>query len=212
MVEGTKMNSIPDSWKHVISRAMIVLGAGIVLGFVLYQFLVFIPTMKAFQFTMSSITIGIMYAALKGQSIRNGFAALFVWYVILTGLIEEFNSWLLILNLAYIGGMAGATFVHQRVVKTRLIHGAIQRVAVAGVIMAIANGLIVICLATFSWKVAISHAARIVETVYYNLQLGALIGLATGLGMELAEHLNGRFLDLHSELELDKSATNGVAT
>jgi len=190
------MSSPHKDWRDALSRAVVVSGLGILLGFVLYRLSVFTPTMKAFQFTMSSVTIGVAYAALKGHRMRQGFAALFVWYAILTGLIEEFNSWLLILNLAYIGGMAGATAIHQRAVNRRLVHGAIQRIVLAGVVISVANGLIVVFLALFSFTVAVTHAATIMDTIYYNLQLGALIGLATASGMELAEYLKGKFPDL----------------
>jgi hypothetical protein len=197
---------------RAISRAVVVSGLGIVVGLVLYRLSVFIPTMRASQFLVSGVSIGLAYAAFRGHAIRNGLAALLVWYAVLTGLIEDFNPWGLILNFAYIGGMAGATFVHQRVVETRFVRGAIQRVALAGAFMAIANGLIVVFLALFSWKVVLTHAATWIEVVYYNLQLGALIGLATGLGMELAEYLNANVAVLRNRTGQEKAATNSVAT
>jgi hypothetical protein len=197
--------------KHALMRAVVVSGLGIGLGLVFYHFSVFTPTMKAFQFTMSSVTIGVAYAALKGDSMRNGFAALFVWYIVLTaGVIRDFNSWLLILNLVYIGGMASATYVHQRVVNARFSTGAIQRIVLAGVITALANGLIVMFLALFFVQAAISHAAAIMETVYYNLQLGALIGIATGSGMEVAEYLLGTVFDHPQDVERQESKPNGA--
>jgi hypothetical protein len=197
--------------KHALMRAVVVSGLGIGLGFVFYQFSVFTPTMKAFQFTMSSVTIGVAYAALKGHSTRNGLAALFVWYVVLTaGVIRDFNSWLLVLNLAYIGGMAAATYVHQRVLNTRFSTGRIQRIVLAGVTTALANGLIVLFLALFFLQAAIAHAAAIMETVYYNLQLGSLIGLATGSGMEVAEYLQGTFFDHPKDIDRTEAGTDGA--
>lgn len=205
------MTSTHNSSTHAILRAVVVSGSGLILGFILYRSLVFTPTMKAFQFTVNSVTIGVAYAGLKSSSTRNGFAALFVWYVLLTAVIGEFNSWLPILSLAYIVGMASATFVHQRAVKMRLLRGAIQRIVAAGAIIAIANALIVVFLALFSLKVAVSHASRMMETIYHNLQLGALIGLATGLGMELAEYLNRKFIEHQNEIDDDKPMSNSVA-
>lgn len=192
------MDTTQRGRNRAISRAVVVSGFCIAAGLILYRFAVFDPSMRAFQFTMSGVSIGLAYAAWKGHVIRNGLAALFVWYAVLTGLIEEFNSWLLILNFAYIGGMAGATFVHQRVVETRSVRGGIQRVALAGALMAIANGLIVVFLSLFSFNAVVAHAATWMEVTYHNLQLGALIGLSTGSGMELAEYLNANFLALQN--------------
>jgi len=187
------MDSMHDAWKYVVSRALIVSGSGMILGFILYQFLIFTPTMKPSQFTFSSINIGITYAALKSHSPRNGLAALFVWYIIATTVFVQFNWWLLILNVAYIAGMACAVFILQRVVNTRLAQGSLQRIVLAGAVVSVTNALIVIVLTLFSLRVLISHASSIMETIFYNLQIGALIGLATGIGMELAEYLTGRF-------------------
>jgi hypothetical protein len=194
------MNSTSDSWKHIIMRAVIVTGMGIVLGAALYQFAVFTPSMKAFQFSMSSLSIGIMYAALKSRRLRDGLAALLVWYVILTGLMEEFNSWLLFLNLAYIGGMAGAVVLHQRAVRSPFVHGAVLRIVLAGATVGVVNGVVVIVLAVLIWNSALAHISSIMAAVYFNLQIGSLIGLATGSGMELAEYLIGKFPDRPGEV------------
>jgi len=199
------MVSTHNRWKHAITRAVVVSSLGILLGFALYQLSAFTPTLKTFQFTLSSVTIGIAYAASKAHNTRNGVAALFVWYVILTGLVREFNFWLLILNLAYIGGMTGATLVHQHFAKRGLVKGAIGRIVLAGVIVAVANGLIVWFLSLFYLKTTISHAAAIMETVFFNLQLGALIGVATGLGMEVAEYLIAKDFGPRQGLKHDKT-------
>jgi hypothetical protein len=193
------MNAARNTWNEALLRAATVAVSGMVLGFILYRFSIFKPTMMAFQFTISSITVGIMYAARKTSNLRNGFAALFVWYVIVTGLIEMFNTWLLILNLVYIAGMAAATFVHQTVVQTRFGRNGIGRVVLAGGIMSIANGLIVAVLALFSMRAAIAHATELFGVGYHNLQLGALIGIGTGLGMEIADYVRTRMLENASE-------------
>ena len=57
------MNTIENAWKQAILRALIVSLSGIILGFVLYQNAIFVPTMVASQFLKSSITAGIAYAA-----------------------------------------------------------------------------------------------------------------------------------------------------
>lgn len=206
------MDTRQSVWKRAITRAAVVSGLSIAVGLLFYGLSVFIPTMRASQFTISGISIGLTYAALKGDALRNGCAALFAWYALLTALIEDFNSWLLILNLAYIGGMAGATYLHQHVVQTRLVHGPLPRVALAGAFISIANGLIVVFLVLVSWRTAVfTRAATWLEVAYFNLQIGALIGLATGLGMELAEYVEANFLTQPDEAD-QAERTTSVAT
>jgi hypothetical protein len=174
---------------RALVRFFVVSAFGILFGLLLYQTSIFVPTMSTFQFAVNSITVGIAYAAIKGDKIRDGLAALFVWYVILTGLIEEFNAWLLVLNLGYIGGLAIATFLHQRIVKTRSGQGPLQRIVLAGAFIAILNGAVVVFLALFSYRAVIYQTEAWLDVIYHNLQLGALIGISTGCGMEVTEYL-----------------------
>jgi hypothetical protein len=207
------MDTTQGAWKRAIARAIVVSVLAIAVGLLFYRLSVFVATMRAFQFTISGISIGLAYAALKGDALRNGLAALFVWYALLTGLMEDFNSWLLILNLAYIGGMAGATYLHQRVVQSRVVRGALPRVALAGAFMSIANGLIVVFLVLVSWRTAVfTHPATWLDVAYVNLQIGALIGLATGLGMELAEYVDATFLMQRDETDQENATTSRMAT
>jgi len=56
------MNIIENPWKHVILRALVISGIGVLVGSIFYRSSVFIPTMRPFQFTVSSISAGIAYA------------------------------------------------------------------------------------------------------------------------------------------------------
>jgi len=173
------------------TRALIVAGTAIAVGLAIFQGGVFTPTMRAFQFTYSGITAGLFYAAIKEGKLRLGFAALVVWYLVLTFLIEhgESNSWLLVLNLSYFVGIAGATYLHGRLVRASLVRGFAQPVAAMGVLTALANGLIVVVLASSSLRVMLDHPMVVVEQSFRNLQLGTVLGLAIGIGIEIAEYL-----------------------
>jgi hypothetical protein len=185
--------------KQTITRLVAVAASGLILGYLLYRSSIFIPTMKASQFTSSSVTIAIAYTAWKAHALRNGFAALFVWYIVLTTMIVQFNSWLLILASFYIAGMAGAVLLHQSAVVPRLGSYPVLRVLLSGALTSIANGLIVSVLFLFSFRLILAHLDTAYDTVYYNLKVGALIGLGVGIGMEIAEHLIARFLQLPDE-------------
>jgi hypothetical protein len=188
------MKSYRRSLTQAIVRTAVVAGTGIAVGFLIFHQEIFIPTMVSFQFTISSITAGLSYAALRGKTPRNGLAALLIWYLVLMFLIEEFNSWLPILNLAYLLGIAGAIFVYEYVIRKLLVRGKAQRIAAAAVFTAIANGLIVVTLGLVTTN-AIYHPARILEVGYHNVQIGTLIGLAIGIGMEIAEYLLEKLFD-----------------
>jgi hypothetical protein len=193
------MASLPDSWKRTLRRALVVMAAGILVGFIFYDFGVFIPTWKASQFTISSITIGITYAALKSSRPRNGLAALFVLYIVTVGLLVPFNWWLLILDFAYIAGMAGVVYLHQRVVTRPIVRGPLMRIALGGVLVSLANALIIVVLSLFNFRVWLARMPVIVGEVRGNLQFGALIGLATASGMELAEYWDGKLYSAPDE-------------
>jgi predicted RNA-binding Zn-ribbon protein involved in translation (DUF1610 family) len=173
------------------TRALIVAGTAMAVGLAIFQGGVFTPTMRAFQFTFSGITAGLFYAAMKEGNRRLGFVALFVWYLVSTFLVEhrEFSSWLLVLNLAYLVGIAGATYLHGRLVDASLVRGIAQRIAAMGVLIALANGFIVVILSSFSLRSAMNHPMIVLEQSFRNLQLGTLLGLAIGIGVEIAEYV-----------------------
>ena len=185
--------------KQTITRLIAVAGSALTLGYALYRSSIFVPTMRVSQFAMSGVTMAIAYAAWKARAVRNGLAALFVWYVCLTTLIVPFNWWLLILDSFYIAGMTAAVLVHQSAVVPRLRSYPLLRVALAGAITSIANGLIIValflfsCLFLYSWQAIPTHLDAAYGNIYFNLNIGALIGLGVGIGMEIAEYLNGRF-------------------
>ncbi len=174
-----------------VTRVLVVAGTTIAIGLAIFQLGVFTPTMRAFQFTFSGITAGLFYAAIKEGNLRIGFAALLVWYLVSTFLIEhgESNSWLLVLNLAYIAGIAGAVYLYGRLVQASLLRGIAQPIAAMGVLIALANGLIVIVLASLSGRQMLAHPMIVLEQSFRNLQLGTLLGLAIGIGIEIAEYL-----------------------
>jgi len=194
------MNTIEESWKHIALRVLVISGVGILVGFIFYRGHVIIPTMRSFQFTESSITAGLAYAFWKSSTTRNVFAALFIWYVLATGLFVEFNWWLPILHLAYIGGITASIYLYNIVVK-RYARRAILRIIFAGAIIAVANGFILIVLSLFRFDAAISHLTTRLEWANRNMELGAIIGLAIGIGIEIAEYLNGKFIEHEHSIE-----------
>jgi hypothetical protein len=162
--------------------------------------------MRPFQFTENSITAGLAYAFWKSSTSRNMWIALFIWYILTIELLVEFNWWLPILNLAYISGITAAIFVYNTVVNKPFVTGMFLRVIFAGVIIAIANGVIVIVLGIFSLNVIASHFADWLDAIIFNIEIGIVIGLAVGIGIEIAEYLNKKL----SEYELELASSDDV--
>jgi len=194
------MKKNENHWKHILLRAAIISGAGIITGYIIYGSSVFVPTMKAFQFTESGVTAGLAYAFFKSSMTRNLWTALFVWYVVLCGLLIEFNWWLLILNLTYIGGITGGILLYNRVVAKPYLNKLFLRIIFAGAIISIANSIIIVVLGIFSLWVVVAHFPVWSDAIWFNMKIGAIIGLAIGIGIELAEYFDGALVEYENNL------------
>jgi hypothetical protein len=183
------MNSLQKIWTVALIRAAVVAGSGILLGYLLYQSLVFTPAMVAFQFTLSGVTAGVAYAALKGRRIRDGLASLVVWYVIVTFLVENFVPWMLLLNFIYIAEIAVVIWVYVRLIREPLLKSIPARIVLAGALLSIANGLLIVILETILKRHTLGNVGELWELIMRNCQFGALIGLAVGCGIEIAEQI-----------------------
>ena len=184
------MNVSRKGWLEAIVRAVVVAGTSTVAGYVLYPYGVFTPNMVAFQFISSGCTSGLAYASLRSPNARSGLASLVLWFVVLTWLIETFNPWLLALNTTYVVEIAGAVFCYEILTQKPLFKLAISRILLAGVLLTLANALIIVTLDLISVVIARGHFAwffRIIgKSLLINTHYGALIGLAVGCGIEIA--------------------------
>ncbi|HMK38328.1 MAG TPA: hypothetical protein VK569_03240, partial [Bacteroidota bacterium] len=98
--------------RNTLLRTVIPACATVGFGVIFFQMSVFNMRMMASQFLMSGVTAGIAYAALRTPRWRDGFAGLFVWYIVMTFFITQYNWWLLVLFFAYIAGIAAAVYLY----------------------------------------------------------------------------------------------------
>ena len=202
------MESIQIYSKQIIVRILIVAGTGIAVGFVLFRSAIFIPTMTTIQFTISSITVGLFYSMIKSSTLRNGLATLLIWYFVNSVFFDPHNRWMWILNLAYISGIAGACYLSMFTIKKGYVNGMVMRIAAFTVFIAIVNGLIVVILSLYSWRRAIAHLDKLFQSTLSNLELGAMIGLGLGIGIEIAEYIiNKYFADVTNSSETVANAS-----
>jgi hypothetical protein len=168
-------------------RALIVAAATIIVGLLLFRERVFVPTSRDFQFVVCGVTGALFYAALRASSIRNGFAALFVWYLFLTLLVGRPTLWNFTLDLVYVLAVAAAVYLSFRLNRSSVLRTTLQRVAGMAVFMAIANALAVLALSLIHFQTLLAHPLTVLEYSLLNLELGTVIGLGLGSGMESAE-------------------------
>lgn len=196
-----------NGWSRALLRATVVACSGILAGYALYPSLVFVPTMKPSQFVESSITAGIAIAAFRTSSRRNALAALFIWFVIVPVLAGPFHYWLLVLAFVYVSGIAGAIYCYDIIVHRGFADAPLKRTVLAGGLVALANGLIIIVLSLILFRFSLSHLDAVWTNIVDNLKLGALIGLAVGVGIELAEYAIRRMAEPESHNEAELSGT-----
>src|SRR5512140_23512 len=168
-------------------RALIVTAATIAIGLLLFRERVFVPTSRDFQFVVCGVTGGLFYAALKASSIRDGLTALFVWYVVLSLILGRPSLWNFTLDLVYIVAVSAAVYLSFRLDRSSVLRTGLQRIAAIAVFMAIANGIAVLVLSIIHFQTLLAHPLTVLEYSLLNLELGTIIGLGLGGGMETAE-------------------------
>jgi hypothetical protein len=189
--------SAQDVVKYTILRLFVVIFSIVGFGFLFFRSNVFELRMMASQFLTSGITAAIFYTSLHTLRRRDGIVALFVWYIVLTFSVEQYNWWLAILNFAYIAGIASAVYLYWYFIRREIVRGLVQRVAAAGVMTGVANAVIIVFLWLVSALVSALFAAHavfpspgfIASAIFRNLQFGTLIGIGFGIGADLAEYI-----------------------
>jgi hypothetical protein len=171
-----------------ICRALIIIAAGMGAGYLFYGSWIFVPTSPPSQFTLSSIAAGLFYGLAKSSSYRNALTAILIWYVIST-FVDVHNGWLFILFLVYIAAISAAVYVYMILVRRPLFNGILQRVATMSLLIGIVNALAIPILSAIQSLSGHVRLSTVVDTTISNFQLGTLIGLGVGVGIEIAEYL-----------------------
>ena len=178
------------SGNHVfraVYRACFVIAIGMTTGYLFYGPSIFVPARPPFQFTLSSISAGLFYGVSKSSSYRNALAVALVWYVIST-LISVHNWWIFIVFLFYIAGISAAVYVYMIIVRRPLLNGILQRLVTASLLIGTFNALLILLLSVLQLIFSHLRLSMVPSAVVDNFQLGALIGLGVGVGIEMAEY------------------------
>ncbi|MCX6144508.1 MAG: hypothetical protein NTZ35_14970 [Ignavibacteriales bacterium] len=172
---------------RTVYRALFVIVIGMATGFLFYGSLIFVPTKPPFQFTLSSISAGLFYGISKSSSYRNALAVALIWNVVST-LIAVHNWWMFIVFLIYIAGISAAVYVYMIVVKRPLFNGILQRVVTASLLTGTFNALVILLLSVLQFTFSHFRLSAVPNAAVDNFQLGTLIGLGVGVGIEIAEY------------------------
>jgi hypothetical protein len=168
-------------------RSLFVIAIGMATGYLFYGSLIFVPTKPPFQFTLGSISAGLFYGVAKSSSYRNALAAVLVWYVVST-LVAIHNWWAFVVLFFYITGFSAAVYVYMVVIKRPPFNRILQRVVTASILTGTFNVLVILLLSVLQWTFRHLTLGLVPSAALDNFQLGALIGLGAGVGIEIAEY------------------------
>lgn len=183
------MNADNDVLKGAAVRTLVIASLVIVAGLIVFGTSVFNPLLTSFEFVANGVTIAIGYAAFKAHRARDGFAALLVWYVLLTLIIcSPIYTWNFIMEASYVVGLTGSVYLYLWVINKKFANNRVQRIIAAALILGLAHGLIVIFLEAVSLRVLV-HPVKTFAWSYMNLRNGTVIGILSAVGMELSDHL-----------------------
>jgi len=178
-----------ETLKQAITRCFTISGLIIAIAFLIYRDEVFTPTMWPFQFLVSGITIGIAFTTFREKNYRGGLALLLLWYLVLTIPISQGNSWIFILEGVYTVIISAAVYLYIHIARKSFIKNEISRIVTSTLIIGIFNSLNILVLSLYTLQSLFSHFPSIVDAMFLNLKIGAMLGLFMGVGIELADYL-----------------------
>ncbi len=182
------MKNLKASAKEIV-RFISISGFIIALAYLIYRDNVFTSTMWAFQYFVSSITIGIAYVTFKEKNFREGIALLLFWYIILVMSVSSENRDVFILEGVYAGITALAVYWYIITISKSFIKNEISRIIMAIIIIGLSNCLIVVILDLYGLQSIYSPFSETLNKMFFNFKIGATIGLFMGTGIELSNYL-----------------------
>ncbi len=178
-----------DVVKITVVRLIAVTFTIVAFGCLFFRLSIFDLRVLPSQFVTSGVTASVFFAALASPRRKEGLIALLVWYIVLTFLVGRFTPWQANVHAAYVACVGAAVYVYDRFVRREIVRGGVQRVASAGILTAIANAVVIVYIGLFSWRTVFASTGFFASMVFRNLQFGTLIGIAFGLGAELAAYV-----------------------
>jgi hypothetical protein len=177
-----------ESKRQILTKFIITVALGtvfcLIVGLCFFGLKVFVFNIPASQFLIVGLTGSIFYSLLKFRSVRDAILIMILLY--LANILAFGSDRFLLTRLLFFVGISGALFVFFRYFDDRikeLKFGKFLTVASLFTIM------YVVCTIVLQ---AIYNSADFKTELLYNLDLGFLIGLGLGLGIEISNGINSR--------------------
>jgi len=110
------------------------------------------------------------------------------WYIILVGVISQGNYWVFILEGVYTCIIALAIHLYLIIISKPFIKNEITRIIISIIILGLCNSLIVVVLNLYTLQSIFSHFPNMLDAMFLNMKIGAMLGLFMGVGIELANY------------------------
>jgi len=182
------MPTLQGHLKPLLVRLLVITTSGLLVGYLFRGSSIFDPSTVAFQFTFNSITAALFYSTMKSSSTRNAIVVALVWYLLNT-LTYPKNVHMIVMYLVYVAAILVAVMIYIRIIQRTMFQGIVQRIVAFSLLTGLLNGIVVIVLEIIWTVFAGVHFQRTSAIVVENFQLGALIGLGVGVGIQLAEKM-----------------------
>jgi hypothetical protein len=182
------MSTLQGHFKPLLVRLLVITISGLLVGYLFRGSSIFDPSTVAFQFTFNSITAALFYSTMKSSSTRNALVVALVWYLLNT-LTYPKNVHMIVMYLVYVAAILVTVMLYIRTIRRPMFQGIVQRIVAFSLLTALLNGLVVIVLEIIWTVFAGAQFQRTSAIVFENFQLGALIGLGAGVGIQLAEYI-----------------------
>jgi hypothetical protein len=182
------MSTLQGHLKPLLVRLLVITTSGLLVGYLFRGSSIFNPSTVAFQFTFNSITAALFYSTMKSSSTRNALVVALVWYLLST-LTYPKNVHMIVMYLVYVAAILAAVFFYIHLIRRTMFQGIVQRIVAFSLLTATLNGIVVIVLEIIWTIFTGAHFQRTSAIVFENFQLGALIGLGVGVGIQIAEYM-----------------------
>jgi hypothetical protein len=182
------MSTLQGHLKSLLVRLLVITISGLLIGYLFRGSSIFDPSAVAFQFTFNSITAALFYSTMKSSSTRNALVVALVWYLLNT-LTYPKNVHMMVMYLVYVAAILVTVMLYLRSIRRPMFQGTVQRIVAFSLLTALLNGLVVVVLEIIWTVFAGAQFQRTSAIAFENFQLGALIGLGVGAGIQLAEYM-----------------------
>jgi hypothetical protein len=181
---------LPFMPREILQKSMVAALTCLLTGVIVYGFSIFDLYRVAFQFVSTGVLASLFFFTLRLAGGRQAFLVLFVFYIIMTGLLTKgYEHGLLFRDAVYVAAVGAAIFLFStRVYRRDHLYYWLSPVvlgALLGAVMLIAAFLLLLAAQRPAGRSLIS----IIPGIWHMVVMNFVIGLGLGTGFVLSEYL-----------------------